>query len=431
VQGLDLPDAIQGSGSGAEDRFRYLVENAFDIVLECATSGRILYVSPNIRDVLGVEPGDLVGRFLVDYLHPEDMRKGFESFSSAVAGSGQIHETLRYRHVRGGWRYIEGRGKAYVTPSGKSRVVIIGRDVTASLLADESLRSAQTRLEMHLQQLPVAVIGWDAQGCITEWNPAAVSMFGYEREEAIGKAVSPLIEAVGDHADIISRNLENVPDDPTQPFRVAAENRKKNGDTILCEWSIVALHDVSGAVTGTLAIAEDLSLRDRARRLEEAAFKDPVTGMPNRRYFDDRLAACAGGVRRRDDSFAVLYIDLDDFKPINDRYGHHIGDAVLTAVGLRLRVCIRDIDVVARLGGDEFGVLLTHLDRPDYAEEVARRIIDSLRKPLTAGDEDYHVAASIGISTYPRDGGDPSTLLRRADAAMYRAKEKGKSTYSL
>jgi diguanylate cyclase (GGDEF)-like protein len=152
--------------------------------------------------------------------------------------------------------------------------------------------------------------------------------------------------------------------------------------------------------------------------------------MPNRRLFDDRLAAAVDATRRKSDGFAVLYVDLDDFKSINDRHGHHVGDAVLNAVGLRLRVCVRDTDVVARLGGDEFGVLLSSLDGVRYAEEVAERILDSLRRPLLALDSTFEAAASIGISTFPDDGVDAATLLRKADAAMYRAKQKGKSTYS-
>jgi diguanylate cyclase (GGDEF)-like protein/PAS domain S-box-containing protein len=424
-------DAGSDSGSETEDRFRHLVENAFDVVLECATSGRILYVTPNIIDVLGVEPAQLVGRFLVDYLHPDDVRRGIDVFSSAVATNGQIRDTLRYRHADGSWRYLEGRGKAYRASAGKSRVVIIGRDVTVATLAEENVRRAQRQLEMHLQQLPVAVIGWDQQGRITEWNPAATRMFGYARDEVVGKAVSSTIEAAGDQGEATIRNLENAPGDAGAAFRVTSTNRTKSGSTVMCEWSIVPLHDAVGTVTGTLAIVEDVSERDRARRLEEAAYIDPVTGMPNRRFFDDRLSACADNSRRRADNFAVLYVDVDNFKSINDRNGHHVGDAVLAAVGLRLRICVRETDIVARLGGDEFGILLTNLESSSYAEEVAQRILASLRKPLVAGEAAFDVAASIGISAFPKDGPDASTLLRRADAAMYRAKQKGKSTYSL
>ena len=414
--------------SGREDRFRYLVENAFDVIVECAASGRILYVSPNIEDLLGYEPSEIVGTFVVDLLHPDDVQRGIEAFAAAVGDHARIHETLRYRSKSGQWTFMEGRGTAFRTFDNKPRVVIIGRDVTARALAEENVRRVQQRLELHLQQLPVAVISWDTQGHVTEWNPAAERMFGYTRDEVIGKPAFGLIEPAGDQAGALARNFDFS--DDSEPFRVTSENTTKSGATVICEWSIVPMLDSAGEMTGVITIVENVSERERSRRLEEAAYKDPVTGMPNRRLFDDRLAAAADATRRKTDSFAVLYIDLDDFKSINDQHGHHIGDAVLTAVGLRIRVCVRETDVVARLGGDEFGVLLTSLDSSGYAEEVSERILDSLRHPLATADRTFTVRASIGISKYPGDGTDAATLLRKADAAMYRAKEKGKSTYS-
>ncbi len=416
--------------SDREDRFRHLVENAFDLILECAISGRILYVSPNVNEVLGYEPREIVGTFLADLLHPDDSERGVEAFASAVGDGDQIHETLRYRHRDGHWCYLEGRGTPYQMSSGKLRVVIIGRDVSGRVQAEDHLRRVQQRLELQLRQLPVAVISWDMQGHVTEWNPAAERMFGYTRDEAVGNPAGTLIESVSDQAEALARNMETQAEEVV-PFRVVSQNRTKSGDTVMCEWSIVPLHDGTGAITGVITIAENISERERSRRLEEAAFKDPVTGMPNRRMFDDRLAASVDATRRKSDTFAVLYLDLDDFKSINDRYGHHIGDAVLTAVGLRIRVCIRETDLVARLGGDEFGVLLSSLERSNYAEEVAERILESLSLPLVAADRSFEVRASIGISKFPDDGSDASTLLRKADAAMYRAKEQGKSRYSL
>lgn len=421
--------APQESRSGREDRFRYLVENAFDVILECAISGRILYVSPNIAEVLGYKPSEIVGTFLVDLLHPDDIERGIEAFAAAVGDGDKIHATLRYRHADGQWCFMEGRGTPYRTFDGKPRIVIIGRDVTSRTLAEENLHRVQQRLELHLQQLPVAVISWDIVGNVTEWNPAAERMFGYKRDEVIGKSASSLIEGAGDQADALARNLEGGSE--AEPFRLISENRTKSGAPVLCEWSIVPMHDVNGEMTGVIAIADNVTERERARRLEEAAYKDPVTGMPNRRLFDDRLAAAADATRRKTDRFAVLYIDLDDFKSINDKYGHHVGDAVLTAVGLRLRVCVRETDVVARLGGDEFGIFLTSLESSTYAEEVAERIVAALRYPLNASDRTFNTYASIGISKFPDDGTDAATLLRKADAAMYRAKEKGKSTYSM
>jgi diguanylate cyclase (GGDEF)-like protein/PAS domain S-box-containing protein len=418
-------------GRASEDRFRYLVENAFDVVVECAVSGRILYVSPNIADVLGHEPSAIVGTFLVDLLHPDDVGAGTEAFSSAAMADRQIHATLRYRHVSGRWRSIEGRGKAYTTAEGKSRVVVIGRDVTDRVNAEIALRQLLRRIELQVEQTPAAVIVWDLQRRVAEWNPGAEKTFGYSKDEILGKPIDVLFPSTIQEADEFMQSVQNEVVKSHEPLHMTAVNLKKSGERVTCEWVAVPLLDDSRAVTGIMTIADDLSELHRARRLEDLAYQDPVTGMPNRRYFDDRLSNCADATRRYNDAFAVLYIDLDDFKAINDSHGHHTGDAVLAAVGLRLRVCVRDTDVVARLGGDEFGVLLTHLERNGYAEEVAERILQSMRHPLTAGDKTFKVSASIGLSTYPADGTDAATLLRKADAAMYRAKQKGRSTYSV
>jgi diguanylate cyclase (GGDEF)-like protein len=211
---------------------------------------------------------------------------------------------------------------------------------------------------------------------------------------------------------------------------VSAENRRKDGSGLLCVWTIAPLIEENGAVTGVLSIVEDVTALARARRLEEFAYQDPVTRLPNRRFFDDRLVACAHSTRRKDDAFALLFIDLDDFKAVNDRFGHEIGDAAVVAVGRRLLDCVRDGDVIARLGGDEFGALLMELDGVDYPDVVAGRILAALHAPLTFGDLTVHVSASIGISMFPLDGVEPGELLRQADAAMYRAKQHGPGTFS-
>jgi len=412
-----------------EDRFRYLVENAFDIILECAASGRILYVSPNIGEVLGYDPQAIVGTFLVDLLHPDDAAAGIDAFTNAVAGSQRIHATLRYRNARGMWRYLEGRGQSYATKEGKTRVVIIGRDVTDHTNAEGALRQLLRRMELQQAQTPVAVIAWDLEHRVVEWNPAAEKMFGYAKHEILGQSAQLLLPSLRDELDTF---VSALPSEATArwPIRLTADAIAKSGALVASEWAIVPVLDDAGTATGFLATAEDISERRRAQKLEDLAYQDPVTGMPNRRYFDARLFACVEATRRRADAFGVLYVDIDNFKEINDSHGHLVGDAVLAAVGLRLRVCVRDSDVVARLGGDEFGILLTHVDGGGYVEEVAQRILMSLRRPLTADGNSYRVAASIGASTFPSDGTDPATLLRKADAAMYRAKKKGKSTYS-
>lgn len=427
-----MTDAELHSQSAIEsaERFRNLVENAFDIIVECATSGRILYVSPNIREVLGYEPDEVIGTFINDLVHPDDVRTGVDSFAGAVLRGEKIYASLRYRRKSGEWRTIEGRGNAYRNAADKMRVVIIGRDITDRVNAESELRRSTRRIALLREQTPVAVIVWDMHDCITEWNPAAEQIFGYRKDEIIGKSATLLIPPTIDDSGLLISEVRKALAQSQKPIRMSAENVKKSGERVTCEWTLAPLLDDAHAMTGVLTIAQDLSERQRARRLEDLAYHDAVTGMPNRRLFDDRLVAYLDSHRRRGDTFALLYADVDNFKGVNDRHGHDVGDKVLAALSLRLRVCVRDSDVVARLGGDEFGILLTKLEGPGYAEEVATRIIESIAKPLNAGIMTFNMSVSVGISTFPGDGATSTALLRKADEAMYRAKARGKSTFS-
>lgn len=422
-----------GSGrlTDEEQRYRGLVENAFDIIVECAASGRVLYVAPNVEDVLGLEPSEIVGTFVNDLVHPDDVRKGIESFSNAVTRGERIQSALRYRHKDGTWRTIEGRGKAYASASGKLRVVIIGRDITERVHADQALRRLLRRIQLQVEQTPVAIIVWNLERLITEWNPAAQRLFGYPKSSAIGRPASLIVPKGAPHGDPLIEEAQSVLASALVPVRFSSENVTKEGERIRCEWIVAPLVDEGSRITAYLGIAEGEGERTTIRRLEDLAYRDSVTGMANRRLFDDRLAALIDSRRRRFDSFAILYIDVDDFKAVNDRYGHAIGDKVLAAIGLRLQVCVRDTDIVARIGGDEFGVIVTQLESSSYAEEVAARIVESLRKPLDAGAMSFDVRASIGVARFPSDGIDAAALMKRADEAMYRAKQKGTSTFSL
>lgn len=178
-----------------------------------------------------------------------------------------------------------------------------------------------------------------------------------------------------------------------------------------------------------------LSLRDITEQtrllgqLERAANFDFVTGLPNRTQFNHHLEQALKESRRHKAQIAVLFIDLDDFKLVNDEHGHGIGDAFLKLVGERLQAVLREVDSVARLSGDEFAVLLTHLQLPDEAEVVARKIVESLGQPFEIAGRTVATAASVGIALFPRDADDAEDLVRRADVAMYQAKRLGKNRY--
>lgn len=424
------PESDATAPHEGDARYRSLVENAFDVIVECAANGRVLYVSPNIADVLGYAASDIVGGFINELVHPDDVRKGIETFSAAVMRGDRIHGTLRYRHQAGGWRWIEGRGKSYLNASGKLRVVIIGRDISDRVASDVELRRLLRRIQLQVEQTPAAIIVWGRDHRVTEWNPGAAELFGYAKADIIGRDLAVLAPDGSARVESYINEAYGGPGGGSGSVRYSAENVTKTGRRITCEWVVAPLFDEQRAVTGYLGIAQDVSTRVAIKRLEDLAYRDPVTGIPNRRAFDERLTSLLESRRRRSDEIAVLYVDLDDFKAVNDTHGHAIGDRVLAALGLRLQVCVRDSDLVARLGGDEFGVLLTHITSERHAEDAAVRIADSLSQPLHAGELTFQIHASVGIAKFPADGSDAAGLLRAADQAMYRAKQKGKSSCS-
>lgn len=189
--------------------------------------------------------------------------------------------------------------------------------------------------------------------------------------------------------------------------------------------------------TAELALANArLQAEIQERKLAEQQIRylanhDPLTGLPNRRLLEDRLEQAMERARRNDHLVAVQFIDLDHFKPVNDRYGHRIGDLLLQAVAQRLRGQLRAVDTVSRVGGDEFVVVLPEMHTPDAATETAQKVLDALARPYGVEGHALTITPSIGISVYPRDGGDADTLLRRADAAMYAAKEGGRHGWRL
>src|SRR5262249_51864905 len=177
----------------------------------------------------------------------------------------------------------------------------------------------------------------------------------------------------------------------------------------------------------------DISDRKRAEeQIEFHAYHDVLTHLPNRKLFTDRLMQNITRAKRYGRGcVAVMFVDLDHFKSINDTLGHEAGDELLLEMSRRLRDCIREDDTVARLGGDEFTIILAELRHPEDAASVAEKIIRAVQEPMTIGGTTLEISASIGISLFPQDGGDPETLLRNADSAMYRAKESGRNTYQL
>jgi len=295
------------------------------------------------------------------------------------------------------------------------------------LKAQEGELLAAQKLRMHFESTPLAVVEWDRRGHATAWNPAAEAIFGYPAYEMLGKPIASLLAAPDGRADMESMCRELL--EAGEGNKTTLVNIARNGRTIHCEWYNTPLADASGAVTGFASLVQDITERlNTERTIHYMAHHDALTGLPNRRLMQDRLNQAIMAARRKQRHVAVLFLDLDRFKVVNDTLGHDTGDFILKDVARRLITCVREVDTVSREGGDEFVLILPDLERPENARVVADKILQELARPVEIGGHEIHVTPSIGISHYPNDATDVHQLLKHADNAMYQAKDAGRNT---
>ncbi|HYU27260.1 MAG TPA: diguanylate cyclase, partial [Thermoanaerobaculia bacterium] len=295
------------------------------------------------------------------------------------------------------------------------------RDVTARFAAESALRESELRYRLLFEQNAAGVCVTTPEGMVVDCNSTFSAMLGCNRVDLIGHLMADF------YARPVEREeLATMLRDAAMLNSVEVEMRRRDGSSV---WVLKNLTLSGDRIHSTVV---DISDRKRAEeQIEFHAYHDVLTNLPNRKLFMDRLSQALTRCRRYGKSLAVMFVDLDHFKSINDTFGHTAGDELLLEMSRRLRACVRDDDTVARLGGDEFTIILSELRHPEDAANVAEKILESIALPLTIADTPIEVSASIGIALYPVDGQDAETLLRNADSAMYRAKEAGRNTYQL
>lgn len=305
------------------------------------------------------------------------------------------------------------------------------------LVANQKLHSIiekQQSTEEELQKFSLAVaqsasmiVITDNAGIIEYCNPVFCEVTGYEKSEVIGKKTSLLKSGLTDEKiyselwNTISAGLS---------WQGEFLDRKKNGDIYWCCQSISPVKNKQGEISHFIAITQDISERkNNEKTIQHLAFYDPLTDLPNRMLFRDRLERAKSHAKLTNSIFALLYLDLDRFKNINDSLGHVVGDKLLIAIGERLKSCLREQDTIARLGGDEFAMIVCQLSRVEAASELANRLITVISQPISIDGHELFITTSIGISTFPNDTCDVDELIRKADKALYQAKDAGRNNY--
>lgn len=297
---------------------------------------------------------------------------------------------------------------------------------------DEALIRSRKDLHLARQVIEAALDGVmivDEQGLIEYVNPAFTHLTGYEAEEVMGQ--NPRLLQSGRHDATFYEGLWG---ELLQGGHWQGEiwNRRKDGQVFAAWQTINSIRASDGHITKFAAIFSDITERKKdEERVRALAYFDPLTSLPNRRLFTDRVTLALAAAQRHSKLLAVMFLDLDLFKRINDTLGHDVGDAVLVEVAKRLQGTLREGDTVARLGGDEFVVLLPELDDPADAVRLAKRLIDAVTAPMLLADRELHVTTSVGIALCPEDAQDTDRLLKCADMALYQAKETGRNNFQL
>jgi diguanylate cyclase (GGDEF)-like protein/PAS domain S-box-containing protein len=299
-----------------------------------------------------------------------------------------------------------------------SGAFVLINDISKHRRAERAMRDIEDRLLKFANATSEAIVFFE-NGIITDMNAAAARLIRLPIELAIGRNVMDFVapESVEMVTNNVRANFES-------PYEGVV--KRADGTTVAAEF--VGKTIVHKAVTLRMTVVRDISDRKEAEaRIQFLAHHDILTRLPNRAMLMDRLHVVLAGARRQGTQVGILFIDLDDFKVINDSFGHHAGDQLLQRVAQRLQSCLREADLIGRLGGDEFLVAITGLERSTDILPIAEKIAQSIREPVACEGEMLRVSGSIGVSIYPQHGESPDKLIRNADAAMYLVKECGRN----
>lgn len=418
-------------------RLAVLLQNLPGMAFRCKLDSNwtMEFVSDGAEALTGYPPERLTeGKHLSygDLILGEDRQMVRDAVHEGLCKTGQFKLTYRIRRADGQIRWVWEQGSAVTDAQGRT-VALEGfiTDVTAQKKAEQLLQAEEQRLRFALEGLGDGI--WDQ-------NLAENKIYLSSRCKAmLGYAESELGTSMDDWTGKVH------PED--LPHLLGARKRLFEGEDVIStdvrrqhkdgSWRLVhtrgmvVLRDEQGKPVRMIGTYSDVTdERDKARLLQTQATTDSLTSLPNRRLFMDRLSEALRQAEQQQQLCAVLFIDLDGFKQVNDMLGHEQGDHLLVKVAQRLAHCIRETDTVARLGGDEFTIILTGVRDVTDITKVAQTIVDRLAEPYRLLEQNANISASIGIAVYPSDGVDTVSLMRRADAAMYRAKQLGKRRIS-
>jgi len=420
----DVTDKVRAERSlrTSEERYRQLVEHSPEAII-VHRNGTLLYINKTGAAILGGEDAEsFIGRPLTDFVHPDSHQRLADAVLAREGGEFST-KPVEYQVLTSDGSIADVEALSVgVEHNGVPAVQTVLRDVTARRAAESALRDREARLHLVMHQIPAVLWATDRNGLFTSALGAGLNAIGLQAEQLIGTHVREHFGAPGDNESESSAISTALRGD-SAAFELAWAGR-----SFAC--SVEPLRTPSGEIAGTLGLAVDITERKILEtQLTYRAFHDPLTGLANRALFRDRVMHSLSRIGRGR-HVAIVFLDLDDFKTVNDSLGHAEGDRLLAAVGSRLVGAVRSHDTVARFGGDEFAILLEDMVSTEEALDVVSRIEESLRAPIGLRGREVNVTASVGLAhALPGDAADD--ILRNADVAMYNSKEAGSARYTV
>jgi len=406
--------------------FQAIVESTDDAVISKTTQGIVTSWNAAAEHLFGYRADEMIGQPMLRLLPPDRLGEEVEILRRIAAGQRIAHFQTERCHRDGHRLAVSVTISPVRDPLGRvSGASTIVRDVSHQKRLEEQLRLTAS-VFTHANE---GVVITDPQGRMVDVNQAFERITGYSREEALGRTAQ-FLRSGRDGPDVVQPLLAEL----QAQGRCQGEvwSRRKNGEAYAGLLTVSRVDDAAGRPQNYVALFADVtSMRVQQERLEHLAHFDALTGLPNRLLLSDRLRQGMAHSRRHSQALAVLYLDLDGFKAINDSHGHDVGDALLISVAGQMKSALRESDTLARMGGDEFVVVLGQLPRAEDCLPLVERLLKACATPLRVQALLLQVSASIGITLFPQDDSDVDQLLRHADQAMYQAKQLGKNRYHL
>gem|GEM_PF-407874 len=414
----------------SEDRFRNILDHTPIGMVIATLNGRYLRVNHAFCNIVGYDMKELEKMSFQEITHPEDLESDLANVLQLLEGQRSSFQMTK-RYIRKDRQIVWVQLTASLLRNDKGEPLYFiaqAEDISERRNFESALRESEQRFRDILDHAPIGMSVVSLDGKFTRVNHALCKLFGYEMEEL--KKLSYQQITHPDDQDTSQADIQRIIDGEAPFLQIEKRYIRKDGQIVWGQVTYSVVMDANGAPHYLIAQIEDATERKNIQeQIRQLAYYDPLTALPNRRLLLDRLDLALGQAKRFQRSLAVIFLDLDNFKHINDSLGHDIGDELLKVGAQRLLSCVRSIDTVSRQGGDEFVIILAEISQPQDATLVAEKILRIISEPIKVCGHELHITTSIGIAVSPNGNDEAADLLKRADIAMYRVKDAGRNGF--